>query len=768
MESGSAGSLPPLTELSFLPFLEKNASSVEALRPSFNNLLRAQPRGYRWAIWKGSAVSDSHTQLRQIGPYEVVRLIGEGPSGRVFLAKLGGRELAIKVFEPELSPDFEFLKRYQKDGRVGSTLQHPNIVDVLDVGMTESSPYVVSDFISGSNLKTVIGSAKRPNWHRATEIAAQAFEALEHAHRNSVIHRNMKPTNILLDAGGKAVLTDFSLAPLKEGARGSSGSLLNAPEYKAPEQLDSVSVDSRADLYSAALVFYELLTGVYPYRGKNMGEIVRAQLFVTPTSPETFNPDIPQPLADLIMQCLSKKPGDRPAKAGEVADKLREFLRRFPFTESPSQPIGVSETRPASGSLHPIQTVLLVHFSFAATSSGNPSGALHQRELRDRLSYVLRRSPAEDLQWSNEGATVIFLEPTEALRCARGVYSELAADRYSLKMAVSTGPLFSDPEYSDRPSLGEFACKTMDRAHQISRDTHAGQIRIDEETRAASATSSSFTSVARTRDGAEVFLLAEDGSVPEALPTTPLSSLKAERESSFLSSGSLTPPISSFDSLKDIPPTLAAPPPLWAKDEPARLSEEPPAPPPPSLAPSGSGSLNPPAAPGGSAGYNFSSLIPPASGSLPETPASSETGALQSPGEENRRKPTLARSPLPDRTPQRTMEVFEARPSRAKGIVAGLVIVLGLGGAAYKFWPQAKTPAPPANATLTVECKPDKIEINLDKAGRKPYLKGASLEVSSGNHTAEFSAKGYKKQTKTFTAKAGAPVKLEVKLAKGK
>ena len=264
---------------------------------------------------------------RKLGPYLLLRELGRGSVGRVYLGRHTSWDLtyAIKILAPEVIKDVSILQRFQMEAKVASSLRHPNIIQVVDICVSDGFVYLVMECLSPRSLQTLIDEQKRPFPNkRIISILEQLLSALEHAHGNGVIHRDVKPGNILIDELRDTIaLTDFSIAKVKDGIRmTSTGVLLGTVEYMAPELFEGCSADARADMYAVGVILYELMTGIPPFRGRSTAEVVKAQLLTLPANPKTYNPNVPDWLVELDFLLLQKNPEHRLSSARDVRAQL--------------------------------------------------------------------------------------------------------------------------------------------------------------------------------------------------------------------------------------------------------------------------------------------------------------------------------------------------------------------------------------------------------------------------------------------------------------
>ncbi|MGH7604296.1 MAG: protein kinase domain-containing protein [Gemmatimonadaceae bacterium] len=266
--------------------------------------------------------------------YRVERELGGGGMSQVFVAQeiALGRTVVVKVLHPEMAAAVS-IERFRREIRVSAQLQHPHIVPVLTAGETGGLPYFTMPYVDGRTLRAELKSAGQLSIRTATLLLREIASALAYSHSHGVVHRDIKPENILI-SGGSAMVTDFGVAKALEastqtgdGALTSAGIALGTPTYMAPEQITADrSTDARADIYSFGVVAYEMLTGLPPFEGSSTRSLVAAHLTTTPEPVERRRPDVPRPLAALVMRCLEKDPADRPESAAQIAESLDRIL----------------------------------------------------------------------------------------------------------------------------------------------------------------------------------------------------------------------------------------------------------------------------------------------------------------------------------------------------------------------------------------------------------------------------------------------------------
>lgn len=275
------------------------------------------------------------------GRYEVIQEIGRGALGMVYLAKqrMVERPVAIKVLFEAVSANSDSFLRFQREAQALSALNHPNIVVIFDFGLSEQGfPFLVMDYIRGANLRDLIADTGRMNADRAVPIFVQIASALAHAHARDILHRDLKPDNVVLtrvDGGGEQVkLIDFGLAKrLDEGRSGMKkltmeGQVLGTPAYMSPEQIMGGKLDGRSDIYSMGCLMFHTLTGALPICGTNEIDTMQKHITTEPMDFDKAAPDavISQGLRKVIQKCLRKHASDRQQTMTDLVKELEWYV----------------------------------------------------------------------------------------------------------------------------------------------------------------------------------------------------------------------------------------------------------------------------------------------------------------------------------------------------------------------------------------------------------------------------------------------------------
>jgi serine/threonine-protein kinase len=275
------------------------------------------------------AVSDSLIGTLFDGRYQILRKLGAGGMADVYLAEDQelGRRVAIKILNDRHANDEQFVERFRREAKNAAALSHPNIVSIYDRGEAEGTYYIAMEYLDGRSLKELILSRGDAPIAVVVEYARQILSALRFAHRHGIVHRDIKPHNVLVDSEGRVKVTDFGIARAGTSQMTEAGSIVGTAQYLSPEQARGADVDQRSDLYSLGVLMYELLTGEVPFSGDTPVEIAMKHLSQTPAPPSTKRHDVPRELDMVVMRALAKDPEDRYQSADEMEADLDRVAR---------------------------------------------------------------------------------------------------------------------------------------------------------------------------------------------------------------------------------------------------------------------------------------------------------------------------------------------------------------------------------------------------------------------------------------------------------
>ena len=275
-------------------------------------------------------MEDKFVGKRLDGRYEIHELIGVGGMAYVYRAydRMEDRWVAIKILKEELAGNSDFLRRFRNESRAIAMLSHPNTVKVYDVSFGDKIQYIVMEYIDGITLKQYIEQEGVIRWQEAVHFTIQILLALEHAHQKGIVHRDIKPQNIMLLQNGVIKVADFGIARfLQSETTTMTDKAIGSVHYIAPEQARGDYITDKADIYSVGVMLYEMLTGRLPFVADNAVSVALMQLQAKPVMPRELNSGIPRGLEQITMRAMEKNPMDRFQSAGEMLEDLEQFKR---------------------------------------------------------------------------------------------------------------------------------------------------------------------------------------------------------------------------------------------------------------------------------------------------------------------------------------------------------------------------------------------------------------------------------------------------------
>ncbi len=281
--------------------------------------------------------------IETLGRYKILSIIGQGAMGVVYKAidPAIDRTVAIKTINLTLNTDeiAEYEARFQQEIKAAGRLNHPNIVTIFDVGKNDTMAYMAMELLDGKELKDILAEAGRPKVADTIDWIAQIASGLSSAHEYDIIHRDVKPSNIMIVKGGYAKITDFGIARMTASAvKTMTGLILGSPRYMSPEQVIGKNLDHRTDIFSLGVVLYEALTALPPFDGDNVNAIMYATVNHMPDAPSSHNKDVPQMLDLIVAKALAKSVDERYQTMNEFAQDLGE-IKRMLALQTPAQKV---------------------------------------------------------------------------------------------------------------------------------------------------------------------------------------------------------------------------------------------------------------------------------------------------------------------------------------------------------------------------------------------------------------------------------------------
>ena len=345
----------------------------------------------------------------QLGRYVIQSELGRGAMGVVYKAldSVLERPVAVKTVNITLEREYadKYEKRFYQEARAAGSLNHPNIVTIHDVGKAGDVVFMAMEYIEGVELRTLIGEGQPLRVAQALSIAAQIAEGLAYAHQRGVVHRDVKPANIMVLANGPVKITDFGIARMR-GSRDltQTGMLLGSPKYMSPEQVIGKRADHRSDIFSLGVILYEMLCGAAPFNGENVTALMYQIVNFVPPAPSSVNQAVPEMLDYIVAKMIAKPVEERYADAAELARDLRECERQLA----------------------------------AATPAVNPASATHAQPLQPKLVDPAAQSSvlAQPVSRTREADRVVEAAPPQP---ARGLASSFDSAEATQRLASLTG-----------------------------------------------------------------------------------------------------------------------------------------------------------------------------------------------------------------------------------------------------------------------------------------------------------------------------------------
>ena len=374
-------------------------------------------------------------EASKLGRYAIQSELGRGAMGVVYKATDTAleRTVAVKTVNMSLERDGaeKYEARFYQEARAAGSLNHPNIVTVYDVGKEGNVAYMAMEFIEGAELRSLLAEGRALPVSQAVSIAAQVAEGLAYAHEHGVVHRDVKPANIMVLTDGPVKITDFGIARMRANTDEltQSGMMLGSPKYMSPEQVIGKRADHRSDIFSLGVIVYEMLTGNAPFSGENVTALMYQIVNFAPPAPSAVNPAAPELLNFIVAKMLAKPLEERYQSAQDLANDLRNCERQIAAPASatqPLRPLGLGAAAAGSGLAAGAQPEL------ALTQSVVMAQTLNRTRQQDTVPSESTEPPARGLAHSFDSA-----EATQRLATLTGASGSLS-DSVSATQAMSS------------------------------------------------------------------------------------------------------------------------------------------------------------------------------------------------------------------------------------------------------------------------------------------------------------------------------------------
>jgi tetratricopeptide (TPR) repeat protein/tRNA A-37 threonylcarbamoyl transferase component Bud32 len=295
------------------------------------------------------------------GRYQVIEELGKGGMGRVYkvLDEKIKEKVALKLLKPEVSADEQAIERFSNELRLARKISHRHVCRMFDLGEDRGTHFITMEYVPGEDLKSILRMMGQMSPGKAVLVARQVCEGLAEAHRLGVVHRDLKPQNIMIDRDGNVRIMDFGIArSLKVKGMTGAGVVIGTPEYMSPEQIEGQEVDNRSDIYSLGIILYEMVTGRVPFEGETFLSIAVKQKTERPRPPRELNPQIPEDLVRVILRCLEKDKAARYQSVEEVLAELDKIEKGIPTTEKILPAVKPSTSREITVKFRPKRLII--------------------------------------------------------------------------------------------------------------------------------------------------------------------------------------------------------------------------------------------------------------------------------------------------------------------------------------------------------------------------------------------------------------------------